>query len=142
MTLATDYQAIINGVVVEVEKHKSAGHLTNVIVGQKATIPAFPVGFVIPVQDAISIETTRKVRHHIGIKVVIVNENTDPEAALDLALDEALAVYDDLVDDRSLGGTANDVQGISFEPDYSMGASKTLAWVVITINCHKVRVEG
>ena len=147
MTFATDYWAIINAVKTEVEKSKKTETypnrpLTDVIIGMKAENVNFPFAAVIPGQDIIRAETTAKMRHSISVKVVVINEDTNPLTCLHNCLDYGLAIYGDLVDDADLGGTANTIVGASFEPAYELGSEVTLVWVVITVSISKVRTVG
>jgi hypothetical protein len=108
----------------------------------KAENVNFPFAAVIPGQDVIRPETTAKMRHSISVKVVVINEDTNPLTCLDNCLDYGLAIYDDLIDDADLGGTANTIVGAFFEPAYELGSETTLVWVVITVSISKVRTEG
>ena len=142
MTFQTEYWNVINGVKIVVETLKNLGTLKDVIIGQRTTVAEFPVAFVIPIRDAIDQATTAKNRHHIGVRVVIINSDPDPETSLSSCINIACSAYDMLIADRTLGGACEYLYPSNFEPDYSIGDSKTLSWVVIEVNCHKLRSEA
>jgi len=141
MTFQTDYWAVINAVKAAVETLKTGGTLKDVVTGQRTTVAEFPVGFVIPIRDVIDQETTAKNRHHIGVRVVIINADLDPETSLTTAINIACDTYDAIILDRTLGGKCEYLYPTNFEPDYSIGDSKTLSWVVIEVTCYVMRSE-
>jgi len=142
MTFQTDYWAVINAVKTAVETLKTAGTLKDVIIGQRTTVAEFPIGFVIPIRDPITQETVAKNRHAIGVRVVIVNQDPDPVTSLITAINIACDTYDAILADRTLGGACEYLYPSNFEPDYILGDSKTLGFVVIEVSCHKLRSEA
>jgi len=147
MTFQTDYWAVVNAVKTAVETLKvSEEHPTNplkdVIIGQRTTVAEFPIGFVIPIRDPITQETVAKNRHAIGVRVVIINQDPNPETSLTTAISIACDTYDAIIADRTFGGICEYSFPQNFEPDYSIGDSKTLSWVVIEVSCHKLRSEA
>ncbi|MGQ9543686.1 MAG: hypothetical protein ACUVTM_06360 [Candidatus Bathyarchaeia archaeon] len=139
MTFKETYWGVIDTVKSKVDE---VTDLKTVIFGEKLKIYDFPVAFIIPVRDPISDETLNKVRHHIGIRIVVVDQGTEPEPVLTNTINIACDVYDKIMADRTLNGKCNYIYPVSFEPEYSIAESKTLSWVVIEISCHLLRLEG
>lgn len=139
MTFKESYWSIVDAV-----KGKTAevASLREVVIGEKLKFYEFPVALVIPIRDPITDETFNKVRHHIGVRVVVIDQGVEPETVLANTISIACDVYDKIMNDRTLGGKCSYVYPVSFEPEYSIAESKTLSWVVIEISCHLIRLEG
>jgi hypothetical protein len=116
--------------------------LREVVIGEKLKFYDFPVALIVPIRDPITEETLDKVRHHIGVRIVVIDQGVEPTSVLTNTINIACDVYDEVMRDRTLNGKCDYVYPISFEPEYSVAETKTLSWVAMEFSCHLIRSEG
>ncbi|GEM_PF-2161688 len=139
MTFKSDYWDIVNAVVAKVKEITSLEN--RVTVGEQTKIYQFPLAFVVPIRDPIEFISTGYIRHRVGIRVVLMTQGTDPETCLKEAIDLGCDTYDKLMSDIKLGGKSDWLAPALFEPDYSIGDTKTLSWVILEFQAYKDRLE-
>jgi len=138
LTYKTDYWNILNAVKIKVEE---VTELKSVVLGEKSKIYDFPIAFIIPIRTPIEALSTGYIRHRVGFRIVVMTQGTEPEICQSNAIDIGCDTYDKILSDIKLGGKSDGIDPILFDPDYSIGETKTLSWVVLEFQAIKDRLE-
>jgi hypothetical protein len=111
-----------------------------VIVGWKTQVSTFPLCFILPDPDAITPASTKKDKHVFRYILASVVEKADVTEGLKDCIKLACALYDELVKDRRLDNTADNLEVTRIEFHWRRTPSFIRHYVAMFIEVHRFYV--
>jgi len=146
MGFGDDYISIFNAVKTEVAKAKIVRNATEytfdeVYQGPKERIDKWPCAVIIPKPSPLSPASTKRDYLALRFHVVVCTKNPNYLTGLKDAMDFAGSVYDNLVDDRTLGGKVDNLEVSTYDPESAVHRGLTRHYVTVIVDCFLARVS-
>jgi len=77
----------------------------------------------------------------LRFNIVICTKSPDYLSGLKDALDFAGSVYENLVDDRTLGGNIDNLEVVTYDPESAVHRGLTRHFVTVVVDCFVARVS-
>ena len=129
MTFYDWYMEKINAVKTAVQAICSAA------IGPYAKITSFPFAIIVPGESKIEDSAVKKLKHIITVDIVVVVNSQDQDEAIQTAAN----IYDQLMGDRTLGGTVNLLTPRMFVPGFYGTSEKASCLLRVELECYETR---